>query len=101
MKEALKRLPGAVCAVWYPLTERARTNEFHQAVRELGVPALAAELNIAGDSSQLRMKGCGLLVLNPPWQIDREIRAVLPALVQLLKVDPGAGAPSGWLVPEK
>jgi len=25
---------------------------------------------------------------------------VLPALVERLKVDPGAGARSGWLVPE-
>jgi 23S rRNA (adenine2030-N6)-methyltransferase len=100
--EVLRRMPGAVCAVWYPITERARVEEFHYGLRALPLPpTFFAELNIAGDGSLLRMKGCGLLVLNPPWQIDREIRAVLPALVQLLKVDPGAGAPSGWLVPEK
>ena len=99
--EALRRLPGAVCAIWYPLTERARADDFHQAVRELGTPALAAELNVAGDGAQLRMKGCGLLVLNPPWQIDGEIRAVLPELVKLLQVDRGAAAACAWLVPEK
>jgi 23S rRNA (adenine2030-N6)-methyltransferase len=100
--EIWKRLPGAVCAVWYPVTERARVDEFHRGLIALAPPpAFFAELAIAGDSSQLRMKGCGLLVLNPPWQIEVEIRGVLPALVQLLKVDSGAGAHSGWLVPEK
>lgn len=101
LKDALRRLPGAVYAVWYPITERARTAEFHHALLELAVPALFAELTVAGEASLLRMKGCGLLILNPPWQIDREIRAVLPALRERLKVDPGAGAVCDWLVPEK
>ncbi|HKB56255.1 MAG TPA: 23S rRNA (adenine(2030)-N(6))-methyltransferase RlmJ [Lacunisphaera sp.] len=101
LSEALRRLSGVVCAVWYPLTERARADDFHQAVRELDTPALVAELNIADDGSQLRMKGCGLLVLNPPWQIDGEIRGVLPELVKQLKVDAGASSRCTWLVPEK
>lgn len=99
--DALRRLPGAVCAVWYPLTERARTEEFHRTLLELAVPALFAELSIAGETSQLRMKGCGLLILNPPWQIDGEIRAVLPLLAQRLGVEAGGSAVCDWLVPEK
>ena len=99
--EAVRRMPSAVIAVWYPITERARTDEFHYAVRELATPAFFAELNVAGEASLVRMKGCGLLILNLPWQIDAEIRAMLPALVARLKVDPGATAHSGWLVPEK
>lgn len=101
LKNALKRLPGAVCAVWYPITERARTDDFHHALLELATPALFAELTIAGESSLLRMKGCGLLILNPPWQVDREIRALLPVLRERLRVDAGAGTACDWLVPEK
>jgi 23S rRNA (adenine2030-N6)-methyltransferase len=99
--EALRRLPGAVVAVWYPITERAWTAGFRQSIEMLKTPALFVELLIAGDGSQLRMKGCGLLVLNPPWQIENEFRAVLPALVERLRLDPGAKAECGWLVPEK
>ena len=102
LREMLKRLPGAVCAVWYPVTERARVDEFHRTLFELLLPpTLFAEISIAGDGSQLRMKGCGLLMLNPPWQIDAEIRAVLPVLVERLKIDAGAGFNRGWLVPER
>lgn len=99
--EALRRLPGAVVAIWYPITERARTGEFQQALRMLGVPTLFAELAIAGDGSQLRMKGCGLLVLNPPWRIEQDFQAVLPVLADRLRVDDGARATWAWLVPEK
>jgi len=101
VREALKRLPGAVIAVWYPITERARTDDFLHVLQELAVPALYAELNIAGEASALRMKGCGLLMLNPPWQIDGEIRALLPVLRERLKVDDGASVACGWLVPER
>jgi 23S rRNA (adenine2030-N6)-methyltransferase len=101
LEHALRRLSGAVLAVWYPLTERARVDEFHLAVRQLGVPALVAELGIAGESAELRLKGCGLLVLNPPWQIDAEIRGMLPALTELLRVDAGGWSRCTWLVPDK
>lgn len=99
--DALRRLPGAVCAVWYPITERARTEEFHRTLLELAVPALCAEMSVAGDFSPLRMKGCGLLILNPPWQIDGEIRAVLPVLANRLKIEAGGSAVCDWLVPER
>jgi 23S rRNA (adenine2030-N6)-methyltransferase len=101
LKDALKRLPGAVIAVWYPITERARTDDFHRALVELATPALFAELNIAGPESLLKMKGCGLLILNPPWQLDREIRALLPVLKEKLRVDAGASTACDWLVPDK
>lgn len=99
--DALRRLPGAVIAVWYPITARARTDEFHYAVREFATPALVAELTIAGEESELRMKGCGLLVLNPPWKVDQEVREVLPALKRFLQVDSGGSTRCLWLVPDK
>lgn len=101
VSEALRRLPSAVIAVWYPVTERARTDEFQRTLRDLGAPALFAEITIAGEASTLRMKGCGLLVINPPWQVDAEFKAVLPALVEFLRMEAGGRAESAWLVPDK
>jgi 23S rRNA (adenine2030-N6)-methyltransferase len=101
--EALKRFPSGTYAIWYPITERARSDRF---IAELAAvpaapPTLCAELQIAGDSAQVRMKGCGLLVLNPPWRIDEEFRAALPPLVEKLRLDAGAGARVSWPVPER
>jgi 23S rRNA (adenine2030-N6)-methyltransferase len=102
LREALRRFPTGVYAVWYPITERARSDWFqHQFMGLSPPPTLAAELQVAGDASAVRMKGCGLLVLNPPWRIDAEVRSLLAVLVEKLALDDGATARVKWLVSEK
>ena len=99
--ESLRRLPGGVFAVWYPITERSRAADFYQDLLALRLPpTFFVELNIAGDASQLHMKGCGLLVINPPWKIDAAIRVLLPEFVARLQADLGASAHFEWLVSE-
>ncbi len=101
LRAALARLPSGVYAVWYPITERARAEDFLRELAGLRTPCLVTELDMGAVDAPVRMKGCGLLVLNPPWQIDGEIRALLPAFVEHLGVDAGAQAQCDWLVPEK
>jgi 23S rRNA (adenine2030-N6)-methyltransferase len=99
--EGLGRLPGGVFAVWYPLTERARADAFLTALRELRPPpTLTAELAVAGDSAPLKMRGCGLALINPPWQFDRDCRPTLDWLAGALAQAPGGGARLEWIVPE-
>ena len=100
--EALRRFPSGVYAVWYPLTLRARVDAFFASVRELNPPpTLACELMIAGGDSALKMKGCGLLVVNPPWRWEAEARAVVDFLATALAQEPGGGGWVDWIVPEK
>lgn len=101
LAEGLKRFPSGVFAVWYPLTGRARVDEFLVAVRELNPPpTLVCELQIAGEQAPMKMKGCGLLVINPPWQFDAEVRPGLEFLADVLRQAPGASARVDWLVRE-
>lgn len=101
LEEALRRMPSAVLAVWHPLTVRARNDAFLQAVVGLRPPpALHLELTIAPETSAIRMRGCGMLVINPPWQFEMEAAAALAWLAPRLAQEPGGGARSTWLVPE-
>jgi 23S rRNA (adenine2030-N6)-methyltransferase len=101
LREGLRRMPGALFAVWYPLTQRARADEFLAVVRDLRPPpTLACELTIAGPGAVLKMKGCGLLVINPPWQFEVVARTVLDPLVTLLAQAPGGVARVDWIVRE-
>lgn len=101
LREGLHRMAGGVFAIWYPLTQRAGADEFLAAVRALKPPpTLACELTIAGADSVLKMKGCGLLVINPPWQFDVAARTTLEPLVALLAQAPGGGARLDWIVRE-
>lgn len=102
LREGLARLPGGVFAVWYPLTARARADDFIAALRELSpTPALALELAIVGDDSGLKMRGCGLAVLNPPWRFDEACLEPLRWLAHTLAQAPGGGARAEWIVPER
>ncbi len=101
LSEALRRFPAGVYAIWYPLTERARLDAFApELLNLLPPPTLVAELAVAGESSGLRLRGCGLVILNPPWQFEHEARPVLEWLAGTLALDAGARADVRWLVPE-
>lgn len=103
LAEALRRFPSGTYAIWYPITERAKSDRFiaDLAAAPEAPPTLCAELQIASDASQVRMKGCGLLVLNPPWRIDEEFRAVLPPLAENLRLDAGGQTRLSWPVAER
>ena len=101
LRDGLRRLPGGTFAVWYPLTERARVDAFLDELVALDLPpTFTAEVTIAGDGALMKMKGCGLAVLNPPWQIDRVVAPLLPVLAELLAQAPGGNGQLRWLVPE-
>ncbi|HUR60609.1 MAG TPA: 23S rRNA (adenine(2030)-N(6))-methyltransferase RlmJ [Opitutaceae bacterium] len=102
LAQGLQRFASGVFALWYPLTERARLEDFFRALRDLKPPPmLVAELLIAGEDAPLKMKGCGLVVLNPPWQFDREAAGPLRFLAEALQQAPGARGRVEWLVAER
>jgi 23S rRNA (adenine2030-N6)-methyltransferase len=101
LRDGLLRFRSGVFVIWYPLTMRARLEEFFAAIRMLNPPpTIAAELTIAGERSQVKMKGCGLLVVNPPWQFDAEAKPILEFLASALAQEPGGRAHFEWIVRE-
>jgi 23S rRNA (adenine2030-N6)-methyltransferase len=101
LREGLRRFPSGVFAVWYPLTERARVDDFFAELRLLGPPpTLAAELMIAGYASPMKLKGCGLVVINPPWQFEQTAGPMMDFFGEALAQAPGGGGRIEWIVPE-
>ncbi len=99
LREGLRRLPAGTFAVWYPLTGRAKPDALLGELAALALPpTLAVELVI--DPAAPKMRGCGLLVVNPPWQFDSVAGPVGRQLAATLAQAPGAGASLRWLVPE-
>jgi 23S rRNA (adenine2030-N6)-methyltransferase len=101
LREGLRRFPSGVLAVWYPLTERARVDDFFAELRLLRPPpTLAAELMIAGYASPMKLKGCGLVVINPPWQFEQTAGPMMEFFGEALAQAPGGGGRIEWIVPE-
>lgn len=95
------RMPACTVAVWYPLTTRARIDAFLSELRSRQLPPTwVAEIAVAGTDSPLKMRGCGLVVVNPPWRLDEEVRRLATWLASALAVAPGAEGGLEWLVSE-
>lgn len=91
LRAGLGRWPTGVFALWYPIKRRRGLQPFYRRAADLpGRQVLVAELLVRPDDSPLRMNGSGMLVVNPPWQLDRELKAALPAL--LASLDEGGGS---------
>lgn len=97
LREGLRRLPGGTFAVWYPLTERAMSEELMESVGSLGAAALAVELTV--DPHAAGMRGSGVVILNPPWLLDGEAASIASYLGEALSRAAGAQGSMRWVVP--
>ncbi len=83
---ALSRWANATYVVWYPIKLRQHIVPFHRWLSEKSAAknVIAAELLLHPDNSALRLNGCGMAILNPPWRFERELDELLPVLRELL-----------------
>src|SRR5690606_27128948 len=80
-----------VYALWYPLKDTRAVHDFISALRDCGIPRmLRAEVSVRPASNPPRLHGTGMILVNPPFTLEGELRILLPALAQLLG-DPGLG----------
>ena len=85
LKEAERRWNTGIFALWYPIKQRTPVRAFHRALQEAGFDdVLAAELFIK-PLDNFSLSGCGLVIINAPWQFDQEAQAVLDACVKALR----------------
>jgi 23S rRNA (adenine2030-N6)-methyltransferase len=95
--DGLARWPQATYALWYPIKQRRVLQPFfRQAAALPAKSALLVELLVRPDDSPLRMNGSGLLLLNPPWQLDAVLAPTLAVLRDRLG-ETGAGTRLEWL----
>ncbi|MEE3625318.1 23S rRNA (adenine(2030)-N(6))-methyltransferase RlmJ [Nitrospirillum sp. BR 11752] len=79
------RWPTGIYALWYPIKDRAVAWRLHQRLEDSGIPKiLAAELTWNDDGRVDRLNGSGMILVNPPWQLDETLQQMLPALHQAL-----------------
>lgn len=97
LRESLERWPAATYAVWYPIKQRRSLLPFFRKAAALPAKSsFVAELQVRPDDSPLRLNGSGMLVVNPPWQLEQAIAPVLTVLQKVLG-EPGASTRLEWL----
>lgn len=95
---ALKRWPQGCYAIWYPIKLRQAVRPFRRWLAGCGADrVLDSELLLHPDNSSLRLNGCGMAIINPPWRFERQIEELLAALRQLLAQSRFSSAEIDWL----
>jgi 23S rRNA (adenine2030-N6)-methyltransferase len=98
---ALARLSNVVIAIWYPIKdERDLQPWLMQVGTRLKAPVLASELWLHPRDSSVALNGSGMLIINPPFQLDTRMEHWLPALASALGADERGGQALKWIVPQ-
>jgi 23S rRNA (adenine2030-N6)-methyltransferase len=101
LARAHKRWPGGIYALWYPIKDRAAVAAFRRNLARSGIAKiLDVTFEIAPPSSVPTLHGSGMIVVNPPFTLEKELRTLLPALHKLLAVERPAHWGLEWLAGE-
>ena len=83
---AFKKWPTGSYLLWYPVKSRRAADELARAVGQVAAsvkPAgkcLRLEFSVAPQRSDSALASCGLLIVNPPWTLQSELKIILPEL---------------------
>jgi len=87
----------AVVAIWYPLLPEGRHEQLFEQVKHLPLrKVLRSELVYRSPEEGRGMYGSGMLVFNPPWQLDEVLAQSLESLSTLYQ----GHTTTSWLIPE-
>ncbi len=100
IQESLKRFANGIYVIWYPIKDRYQVDNFYRQLIKLNIPkTFIVELN-AHKNVSFQLMSCGMLFINPPWQIYEKFEANLTKFMEYLNFTNGTYNLE-WLVEEK
>ena len=83
---AFGKWPTGSYLLWYPVKSRRAADGFARHVAEVAgsgarpAKCLRLEFSVAPQSAEGRLNSTGLVIVNPPWTLRDELKAILPEL---------------------
>jgi 23S rRNA (adenine2030-N6)-methyltransferase len=100
LNEAIGRMRQAVVAIWYPIKDLNQLKRFYRDLQKSAAPKLLRiELYVQSADDAQRLNGSGLVISNPPWGLEEELKQILPWLTSLLRQGQD-GWRVDWLIEE-
>ncbi len=97
---ALDRWATGIYAIWYPIKLRQQALPFKRWFERSGIPkVLDTQLLLHPDNSALRLNGCGMVIVNPPWKFENQLTELLGVLQQHLAQGRFGHHEVQWLTP--
>lgn len=83
--KAYKKFATGTYILWYPVVRRGQVNTMENAFIHSDVKnLLQLEFCLSPDTDEYGMTGTGLFIVNPPWQLAKQMAEVLPYLKEKL-----------------
>jgi 23S rRNA (adenine2030-N6)-methyltransferase len=99
LAQAHRKWPSGLYVLWYPIKAREAPDALARRLRRLDLPKiLRCELAVAPPRAEAALTGSGLIIVNPPFPLERELRVLLPALARSLAA--AGGYRLDWLAAE-
>lgn len=99
--EGYKRFATGTYAIWYPVVLRQQIKKIVRALEETQIrKILQIELGIRPDTAQRGMTASGMIVINPPWKLEAQMKAILPYLTNVLAPEGTGHWDLHWITPE-
>ncbi len=100
LSAAHRKWPTGIYLLWYPIKERAAPDALARRLQKLAVPnVLRSELTLGPPRAEAGLVGSGLIVVNPPFTLERDLRTIMPELGRMLS--PQAATMTDWLARER
>lgn len=100
IKESYKRWATGTYAIWYPVVYRENIDKMLKGLENLGIrKILQIELGVEPDTEERGMTASGMIVINPPWKLESQMKTILPWLQQVIAPNHGHHTVE-WVVPE-
>ena len=85
LAEAHARFAHGVFAIWYPIKIRSEVDGFVRSARSrFARPALRIDLTLYPATTANRLNGSGMLIFNPPFELERRLEPALGACAKIL-----------------
>jgi len=82
---AHRKWPTGIYVLWYPIKAREASERLARRLQRLAIPrVLRSEIMLGPPRADASLVGSGLTVVNPPFTLETELQALLPALVRIL-----------------
>jgi 23S rRNA (adenine2030-N6)-methyltransferase len=91
LRRGHRRFGHGMFAAWYPIKQMAAVRTFHASLTTSGIrDIVAVELHLRDTTNADRLNGCGLILINPPYQFEDQARPIADAVLSGLGGDAGA-----------
>jgi len=84
LKRALKHWRSGHFMIWYPIKNNAGVEKFYTDIRSLQMEHLIIQISLNNLIDEGKLSACGILLMNPPWQVKETIETVLPVLSETM-----------------